>query len=143
MRHYAFILLLLLCSPVSAQFSIGTLLGSNHPGDDGFECFGVARDYNETQMGVFVQYRGWLVGRYENSYSGCDGLEYSNLIGYESTIGRLGSVEFSATAALVDGYPVDPEFGEYRAWATINARWKIFKVYYGYKVVGYGLEWRW
>ena len=135
----------------AGDFSVGVLLGSHHVASDGFVCDGARRDFNETNPGVYLRYKNLFVGRYENSYSGCAGVwkssglymapKYSTVIGAEADLGELGPVEFSVTGALADGYPDDGDaFGEYRPWASINAKVGIFKVFYSYKVVAFGLQ---
>lgn len=142
------VLLALIVTPAAQaeeHFSVGTLSSSYHIKERTFDCDGVDRQWNEDNNGVYVQYKGFIYGRYENSYSGCNGLKYSNLIGYEFELGEWWEVEFSGTAALADGYPgkdqnIDHEMGEYRVSATINAKWKFLKIYYGYAVIAAGLE---
>jgi len=108
MRDALLAALILTCIWTQAKagdWSVGVLLGSNHPYSDGTRCDGVHRDYVEDNLGVFVRYKYLLVGRYENSYGNCNGFDYSNLLGVEAPLGQLGPVEFSVMAAIADGYP--------------------------------------
>jgi len=133
------------CS-ASDDWRVGVFTNSLHPFDDTFNCNGGETDYNETNPGIFVRYKYLLVGRYENSMSGCDGAKWSNLLGVEADLGKTGPIHWSAIAALADGYPVfenpvnNHDFGQYKIWGSINARVGIFKLYYGYQAVGFGLE---
>lgn len=113
---------------------------------DGFECNGVQRNYNDSNLGLIVGYKWLRVGRYENSYSGCaDEIKYSNLLALEAPLGEWQSIKFSFTGGLADGYREDnPDgFGEYRPFASVNAQWGVLKVMYGYEVAGAGLQLDW
>jgi len=128
----------------ASDWHLGILTNSYHPLSDTFNCNGVETDYNETNPGIFVRYKYLLVGRFENSMSGCDGAKWSNLLGVEADLGATGPIHWSVTAALTDGYPefenpVD-DFGEYKVWGSINARVGILKINYSYLAIAFGLE---
>jgi hypothetical protein len=141
-------ILVLLFGPVKAgDLKLGLMLASDHR-DQTYGCEdGYEREerINETNPGLYVIYKGVLLGRYENSYSGC-GVKYSNLLGYQYELGSYRNLEFSVTAALADGYrDLDDARGEYRGWASINMKWNLFgkagpKMFYAYYVSAYALE---
>ena len=128
----------------SEDFSVGLLLSSIHPLKDDYDCFGTQRDLNEENEGIMFRYKYLIVARYENSFAGCAGTRFSNLIGVEAPLGDTGPVKWSVTAALADGYT---DFGggfgktKTRPWASINAQIGLFKVHYAYEAIGFGLEW--
>jgi hypothetical protein len=124
----------------AGDWNATVLLASSHPFSDTFECNGVDRDYNESNPGLIIGYKNFILGRYENSESGCGDIEYSNLIGADANLGELGPVQFSVTAGLSDGYQDEGgSFGEYKAWASVNAQLGPVKIYYGYRVIALGL----
>jgi hypothetical protein len=89
------------------------------------------------------RYKYLILARFENSYTGCWlDIKYSNMVGVEAPLGTTGPIEWSATAAIADGYPeFESDFGEYRAWGSVNAQIGLFKMHYGYNVIAFGLEW--
>lgn len=142
------LLVLLAClasDAAASDLKLGLMFASQHI-DDGFTCDGIERDFEETNPGIYVIYHGFMVGRYENSYSGCQDLEYSNMIGYQFELGSYRDLEFSVTAALTDGYnDFEDGWDEYRAWASINMKWNLFgrvgpKMFYAYNVAAYSIE---
>jgi hypothetical protein len=128
----------------AGDLKLGLMLASDHL-DGTYDCDGEDRSVNESNPGLYAIYKGVLVGRYENSHSGC-GVKYSNLVGYQFELGRYRNLEFSVTAAVADGYrDFDDDKGQYRSWASINMKWNLFgkggpKMFYAYYVAAYSLE---
>lgn len=123
-------------SGVSGDLSVGLFLGSHHK-QDAFWCGEARRLYNEDNPGLYIVFpNGLVIGRYENSESGCDGAKYSTLLGYETRLNDYWSV----TAGIADGYTDDNDFNGYLPLASINLEVGIFKIWYGYTVAGFGLE---
>ena len=136
----AFVLFLVSLFQEAEGAELEILLGSHHVFEDDFRCNGERRDFNETNPGAILHYNGLLVGRYRNSQADCDGLDYSNLLGFEFDLGEAGPVQFTASGGIADGYEDDDDgWGEYRAFASVNGRWRFVKVRYGYKVVAFSL----
>lgn len=130
----------------ASDWKVGLLLASDHM-DDGYTCDGERRSLNEDNRGLYVVYKGFMVGRFENSYSGCRDLKYSNMLAYEYMLGSHKALDFSITAGIADGYQdFEDGFEEYRAWASVNMKWNLFrntgpKMFYAYRVAAYSLEW--
>ena len=124
------------------NFSITVLVASHHPFSDTADCSdGSEVDYNETNPGLLFRYDQVIWGFYRNSAAGCDRSEYSALLGTEFDIGHKWGVAWSGTAAIAGGYPDLGGWGdEYRVWASLNARVGYAKVFYAYRVIGFGLE---
>lgn len=135
------LVLVLFSISAQADFKIGAILASDHLSSD-FVCQGEDRKYNETHNGLYVGYKGFFIGRYENSVSGCEGRKYSNLAGYERDFYKWQGVSFSYAVGAADGYLENESTGEYRAFASLNARYSVFKVWYGVNVLAGGLEYR-
>lgn len=119
----------------------GLLLYSHHP-------FAEPDEYNEEHEGAYCSWNGLAIGSYTNSYENS-----STLLTYTSILGNWHDVEFSITAGIVNGYPEEGEsteqedpvkgfdgWGEYRPWASVNAKYSVFKLYYAYRVWVFGLE---
>lgn len=130
--------LIALFSPVSAisgELSVGLLLYSHHHNEDTFKCGEAQLLLNEDNSGLYIVFpNGLMLGRYENSVSGCKGAKYSTLLGYETRLNDYWSV----TAGIANGYV---NATGYVPWATVNLEVGIFKIWYGYTVTGLGLEW--
>lgn len=118
-----------------------TLASYHHPGRT-FECNGLERDWNEDNPGLFVRYKNLVVGRYENSQSGCNSIKHSTVIGVEPYLGRKWGIDWSVTAAVADGYgrSGSTDNDGYKGWASLNARVGPIKVWYSYYVTAIGLQ---
>jgi len=147
MSSLILILILLFGEAEAGDLKLGLMLSSDHL-DQTYNCAdGYEREerINETNPGLYVIYKNVLLGRYENSYSGC-GVKYSNLLGYQYELGSYRNLEFSVTAALADGYrDLDDTRGEYRGWASISMKWNLFgktgpRMFYSYYVAAYAIE---
>lgn len=127
--------------PSKSYLRIGAIIGSDHVGGG---------SWNEEQNGLYVGYKGWAIGQYENSYSEVDGRDKlkSSFITYEVPMHRGDWIETSFTVGVVDGYP--EEATTFRRstlpWISINIRIggtvgaKLWHV--PLSVTAYGIEYR-
>ena len=127
--------------PHTNYLRIGTIIGSDHLGDG---------EWNEEHNGLYIGYKGWAIGQYENSYSEQDGYGKlkSSFITYEVPLHREEWVETSFTLGVVTDYP--KEATTFRRstipWVTFNIRFgrsvgvKLWHV--PTAVTAYGLEYR-
>ena len=125
----------------AGDWSVGYMAASWHMEDD-YRCEDERRDFNESNNGLYIKYKALIIGRYDNSQSGCDGAKYSNFVGLEAPLWSVGPVDFSIMGAIADGDPDDGDgFGEHKPVATLNAQWSVVKIFYGVKVAAIGLQW--
>ena len=133
----ALILIIIWNNVEASDFKIGLFSRSHHHNQNTFDCLGIDKELNENNPGLYVIYHGVMIGRYENSHSGCGDSKYSNLIGYETELNEY----FSITAGIADGYINDDgESDRYMPFASINGKLGPFKVWYGYTVTAISLE---
>lgn len=96
--------LIMLCAMLVAtaqaeeyDWAVGGLLFSDHHGETGIK--------NENHYkSLYFRLNGWVVGKYENSYSTDDDSKYSRFIGHQFELEQWNDLEFSATVGVVDGY---------------------------------------
>ena len=124
----------------AGDWKAGIFFASEHSSSQ-YTCDAIGKvDYNEENPGFWVSYNGFFVGRYENSVSNCPGFDYSNVLGYERTFYRYQEFSVSYALGMADGYFDDEITGGYRAWASINLKVSIYKLWYGGRAAVHSLE---
>lgn len=123
----------------ASDWRVGVLAASAHMHSTTYTCNGIETKWNENNPGFYVGYKNLVIGRYENSISGCNDYKYSNLLAFEESVGKVGPLEASFTLGVADGY--DTANG-YRPWASINGKVGPLKLYYAFEVAAFALEYQ-